>query len=249
LFNAVAIIQARMGSTRLPGKVMRELCGQTVLGHVIRRVARCPRVNKVVVATTTAEADSVIIAEAARHGARVSRGSEDDVLARYYQAATEHSADPVIRVTADCPLFDPDLLASMIDAFQQATTEKGGPDYLSNTVKRTFPRGLDAEIIAFSALERAHREAAAAFQREHVTPYIWQHPELFEIRHFLGREDISSHRWTLDTEDDWKLIHAIYERLQLPDGHFTTRQVLDLLSANPRLMRLNAHVQQKEAGR
>lgn len=249
LSGAVAIVQARMGSTRLPGKVMRELCGVTILGHVIQRVARCPRVGKVVVATTESERDSIIVAEAARHGAGVTRGSEEDVLARYYQAATEHHADPIVRVTSDCPLFDPDLLTSMLEAYGRESAQPEGVDYLSNTVRRTFPRGLDAEIIAFGALERAHREAIAPFEREHVTPYIWQHPGLFRVRHFLGDEDLSSHRWTLDTEDDWKLIRAVFEHLCVRDGAFTTREVLALLAARPELTALNAHVRQKEAKR
>jgi spore coat polysaccharide biosynthesis protein SpsF len=244
--TGVAVIQARMGSTRLPGKVMKVLRGRTVLGHVITRVRACPLLDAVVVATTTASLDDVIVAESQRCGAEIFRGSEDDVLARYYGAAREAGAAIVVRVTSDCPLFDPQVLTALLQEFHQARAVGRPLDYLSNTLERTFPRGLDAEIFTFAALAQAYREAARPYEREHVTPYIYQHPEVFTLGSYRQSEDQSHRRWTLDTEDDWRLIQAVYEALYEENRLFTTQEVMTLLAARPDLVALNAHVEQKE---
>lgn len=244
--GAIAVVQARMGSTRLPGKVLRDLCGVTVLGHVIQRLAACPELDGVIVATTDQPSDDAIVREARRHGAGVTRGSESDVLARYFQAAGEHDADPVVRVTSDCPLIDPVVLQQMLKRYRQVRDAKQGIDYLSNTIERTFPRGLDAEIVARSALERAHREARAPHQREHVTPYIWEHPDEFVIEHFRSCVDHSNYRWTLDTEDDWKLLEVIFGSLGRDGRKFDTEDVLRLFAVRPELALINAHVEQKK---
>lgn len=246
--KAVAIIQARMGSTRLPGKVMKTLCGRTVLGHVITRVKACPLVDEIVVATTQDPQDDVIVAEARKFGARTFRGSEEDVLSRYYFAAGEAGADIVVRVTSDCPLFDPHLLNTMLGQFHADRSSGRGLDYLSNTLERTYPRGLDAEIFTFSALERSHVEARQPHEREHVTPYIYQHPEFFALKNFSGPVNLSDLRWTLDTEEDWRLIEAIYAVLGNEEPFFSTQAVLQLLESQPELVSINAHVEQKELG-
>ena len=234
-----------MGSSRLPGKVMRTLAGSSVLGHVVERVRLCSLVDEVVVATTTSAADEVIVAEAQKLAVRCFRGSEQDVLARYYAAARESSADVVVRITSDCPLFDPKLLEHMLRQFRHATA--GEPlDYLSNTLKRSYPRGLDAEIFTFAALEHAHREAAAPAEREHVTPYLYRHPERFHIRGVQNTRDLSHHRWTLDTPEDWAFISSVYEHL--PPGRFGMDAVLEVLENRPELVALNAHVRQKALG-
>ena len=246
--STVAVIQARMGSTRLPGKIMRPIRGATVLGHVLTRVRACPQLDAVVVATTTNPADDQVAAESRAHGARVFRGSELDVLDRYYHAAKENQAAAVVRITSDCPLFDPHLLTRMIDEFHSLGATGRKVDYLSNTLQRTFPRGLDVEIFTFAALERAHREAAQPHEREHVTPYIHQHPELFCLRNFAGPEDLSHHRWTLDTEDDLRFVEAVYAALHREGELFSTEDVLRLLAERPDLALLNAHVEQKKLG-
>ena len=246
--KTVAVIQARMGSTRLPGKVMMEVCGRTIIGHVILRVRACPQVDEVVVATTVKPTDDVIVTESEKHGAKCFRGSEHDVLERYYLAAKAYNAEIVVRVTSDCPLFDPYLLSRMLEYFSAERSRGRKIDYLSNSLRRTYPRGLDAEIFLFVALEHAYMESSRSYEREHVTPYIYQHPGLFTIRHFAGDSDCSFHRWTLDTEEDLKLIEEIYSSLDRNGNLFTTGEVLKLFEAKPNLIKINAQVRQKELG-
>ncbi|MBE8998091.1 MULTISPECIES: glycosyltransferase family protein [unclassified Nostoc] len=244
--KTVAIIQARMGSTRLPGKVMKELCGKTILAHVIYRVQACLLVNEVIVATTTSLADDVIVEEAEKWGAKWFRGSEEDVLERYYLAAKQYNADVVVRVTSDCPLFDSELLSQMLEYFNNKTLEGLQIEYLSNCLNRSYPRGLDAEIFMFESLEKAFLEAQKPYQREHVTPYIYEQLERCTLHNQTNYEDISNYRWTLDTEEDWKLIEAVYTDLYQEGKIFSTNEVLSLLRAKPELVKLNAHVQQKQ---
>jgi spore coat polysaccharide biosynthesis protein SpsF len=244
--RTVAIIQARMGSTRLPGKVLRSLSGKPVLRHVLDRVALCRSLDALWVATSTHAGDDAIAEACAAWGVPCFRGSEEDVLARFLGAATAAGAEGVVRITADCPLFDGLLLEEMLQVFIAANTPKITVDYLSNVLERRYPRGLDAEIFTFAALEQAHREAQRPREREHVTPYLYNHPEKFRLRSFRSPEDLSRYRWTLDTPEDWALIEAIYQALYRPDQLFTTRQVLDLLEARPELAQINASVRQKE---
>ncbi|MBD2201238.1 glycosyltransferase family protein [Calothrix sp. FACHB-1219] len=244
--KTVAIIQARMGSTRLPGKVMKELCGQTVLAHVICRVKACSLIDEVVVATTTLNTDDAIVTEAEKCGVKWFRGSEEDVLARYYLAAKQYSADVVVRVTSDCPLFDPEVLSQMLEYFKDETSEGLEIDYLSNCLNRSYPRGLDAEVFTFGVLEKTFQAAQKPYEREHVTPYIYEHPEIFALHNQTYDEDISNYRWTLDTEEDWKLIQAVYADLYQEGEIFTTDEVIALLTAKPELLNLNIHVKQKE---
>jgi len=243
--HVVAIIQARMGSSRLPGKVLRDLEGKSVLAHVVERAKACGGIGTVVVATTTQPADEAVEREALLRGARVFRGNEDDVLGRYAEAARLHGADVVVRVTADCPLLDPQLMSEMLKRFLAAPKNAGQVDYLSNTLTRTFPRGLDVEVFGFSALARAHREAVEPYQREHVTPYIWQHPELFKLEQFRAAADHSAMRWTLDTEEDWNFLAAVFASLRQSGAATTTAAVLGLLEERPELQEINAHVVQK----
>lgn len=234
--KTVVIIQARMGSTRLPGKVMKDLCGKTVLQHVIERVRiGC---ENIVIATSDKPQDDAIEAEAKRCGAKVFRGSEHDVLSRYYGAAKENNADLVVRVTSDCPLYDGFLLRDMLAYFKDE-------DYLSNCLERRFPRGLDTEIFTFAALEKAHKEAKQDFEREHVTPYINRNPELFKIRHYKQQPDLSALRWTLDTDEDWQMIEAVYKALY-KGKIFSTVEVVNFLQAHPEVAEINAHIEQKK---
>ncbi|EIC20185.1 cytidylyltransferase domain-containing protein [Thiorhodovibrio frisius] len=247
--RTVAIIQARMTSTRLPGKVMRELCGVPVIGWVIRRVKACPLVDAVVVATTTNAADDELVRAAGHYGASVYRGSEQHVLSRYCEAAAEHQADVIIRITADCPLYDPELLTRMLERWRWLRAAGEPLDYLSNMWGGvTWPRGLDTTIFTRKVLDIVCKKSTQAYQFEHVTPYIYQHPQDFRLRPFRSDQDLSQHRWTLDTEDDWLLIEAIYQALGDDTRIFPTSDVLDLLDAHPELCRLNAHVRQKTLG-
>lgn len=211
--KVVCIIQARMGSTRLPGKVMLGLCGKTVLGHVIERVKMVKNIDEIVIATTTKEDDSIIVEEALKYDVKVFRGSEEDVLSRYYYAAKENDADVVVRITSDCPLIDPEIIDEMLSRFKYLYKENK-VDYLSNTLERTFPRGLDAEIFSFKILEDAFINAEKYHQREHVTPYIYENANKFKLVGGYQKDiDYSYHRWTLDTEEDFELIRRIYLHL------------------------------------
>ena len=243
--KVVAIIQARMGSTRLPGKVMKRLCGKTILSHVISRVRACSLVDEIVVATTTSLADNVIVTESEKFGVNWFRGSEEDVLERYYLAAKEYKADVIVRVTSDCPLFDGEVLTEMLEYFSIETSHGLEMDYLSNCLRRSYPRGLDAEIFTFEVLEKAFQSAHQPYEREHVTPYIYEHPEIFNLHNQTYDDDLSNYRWTLDTEDDWILIEEIYKNLYHEGEIFTTDEVVDFLEENPELLFINAHVEQK----
>jgi len=237
----VGIIQARMGSTRLPGKVMRDLCGQTVLAHVVRRVAAARNVARTVVATTTLERDDVVAAEARRLGAGVFRGSEEDVLSRYYEAARAERADVVVRVTGDCPLVDPELIAAMADRFLALQNL----DYLSNALTRTYPRGFDTEVFSMKALEGAWREATTPAEREHVTPFMYRHPERFRLENFAAVHDRSRYRLTLDTPADWEVIEKLVRALGGGSRIIPAAEVIDYLDRHPDVANLNAGVEQR----
>ena len=237
------IIQARTGSTRLPGKVMKELCGKTVLAHDIERVSQAKLVDEIIIATTTHDSDDVIVQEAERLGVKVFRGSEDDVLSRYYFAAKEAEADVVVRITSDCPLIDPVILDDIIRVFLD-----GSYDIVTNAgndlSKRTFPRGLDAEVFSFEMLETAHLKAVETYQREHVTPYIYENAK--SVFYYQNDVDYSKYRWTLDTEEDWLLISAIYQRLYHGEHNFYFKDILSVMEENPELYNINKDIEQKK---
>jgi spore coat polysaccharide biosynthesis protein SpsF len=197
--KVVAIIQARMGSTRLPGKVLRDIAGETMLARVVRRVQLARMPDAVVVATTLAPFDDAIVAECVRLGVPAFRGSEQDVLDRYWQATCTHQADVIVRITADCPLIDPRLVDYVVAAFLE-----GQPDYASNVLERTYPRGLDTEVMAQTTLEQAWQQAGQLYQRAHVTPYIYQNPNRFRLLPVKAEADHSYLRWTVDTAT-WRL--------------------------------------------
>jgi spore coat polysaccharide biosynthesis protein SpsF len=237
--NTLAIIQARMGSTRLPGKVLLDLGGATVLARVVRRLERSQQISQIVVATTTARADEAIVNECERLRVSSFRGSEGDVLDRYYQAARLYSADTVVRITADCPLIDPALVDETIRVFKD-----GRADYASDVLPRTYPRGLDSEVFTSVALERAWREAREPHEKEHVTPYLYEHPEIFRLASARGDVDYSHYRWTLDTPEDLILLRAIYSRFDNRDD-FHWQDVIALMEREPELAELNSQVLQK----
>lgn len=237
----VVIIQARMGSTRLPGKVLRTLADKTVLAHVIERAQAFHNVQGIVVATTVGSQDDPIVEEAKRKGVMVYRGSESDVLSRYYEAAFQVQADTVIRITSDCPLIDPEVSSYVIQEY----LKEGIYDYVSNTLERTYPRGLDAEIFSFASLEMAYRETSEIHDREHVTPYLYNNPHRFSCRSVVCQDGILDYRWTLDTPEDWELIQRIYESLYHPGRLFSWKEARAFMQQNPELVSINSHIQQK----
>lgn len=239
--NMVAIIQARMGSTRLPGKVMKKIFGKSILEHVVRRTSACEGINNIVIATTALEQDQVIVEEAKRLGVDVFCGAEHDVLDRYYQAAIKYKADSIMRITSDCPIIDAAILSKMITIYHNSDF-----DYVSNTLKRSFPRGLDAEIFSMESLKNAYQNADNEELKEHVTPYIYLNPDQFSIYHYESKEDYSMYRWTLDTEEDWILINKIYESLYVEGELFSWKKGIELMNQKPELPKINLHVEQKK---
>ena len=237
--KVVAIIQARMGSTRLPGKVLLDLAGASVLSRVLERVRRTDSIDEVVVATTDRPSDDIIVQECLRYQIPVFRGQEEDVLDRYYRAAVSAKADVVVRITSDCPLIDPEVTGKTVQAFMAEH-----PDYASNCLVRTYPRGLDTEVMTLRTLERAWREATQPYERAHVTPYIYENPGEFKLLSVTGEADWSGHRWTVDTPEDLELVRSVYARLN-HRNQFLWRDVLDLLQREPELAELNRTVAQK----
>lgn len=247
--KVVCVMQARMTSTRLPGKVLLDLAGKPVLVRDVERVRDCRLVDEVVVATSTMMQDDAIVDALAEHvpDAKVYRGSLDDVLDRFYQAAKEASADIVVRITSDCPLCEPEL----IDRVIQQLLDDPDLQYSSNVESagqgvRSFPRGLDAEAFRFSALETAWQNATEQEEREHVTPHIRRRPQEFKSANIQSPVDYTHLRWTLDTPADYKLIRTIYARLYPQNPKFRMEDILALLEREPELATMNVEVQQKE---
>ncbi len=238
--HVVAIIQARMGSTRLPGKVLKDIAGKPMLEHVVSRTSQVKTLDTVVVATTTRPADDVIVLLCQERGWSFSRGSEEDVLDRYYQAALAFKADVIVRITSDCPLIDPEIIAKVVNQFLSYHDETA---YVSNSLIRTFPRGLDVEVMGFNALEKAWQEDHNPVWREHVTPYIYRHPEKFKIHNVTNDRDYSYMRWTVDTMEDLTFVRRIYDHFQ--NEGFNWRDVINLLEIHPEWLEINQHIQQK----
>jgi spore coat polysaccharide biosynthesis protein SpsF (cytidylyltransferase family) len=206
--RTVAVIQARMGSTRFPGKVLADLCGRPVLAHVIDRVSRAGCVDDVVVATTTDPSDDAVAALADELGANVNRGPVDDVLTRYLGAARDHAADVVVRVTADCPLLDPAILDAVVSARAEVDAE-----YASNVMPPTYPEGYDVEAVTLECLERLDVEALSDWEREHVTVRIREHPEDFRTVNVSNDRDLSAIRLTVDVARDLDRVASILAAL------------------------------------
>ena len=263
--RVVAIVQARMSSSRLPGKVMRELLDQPMLVQVVERLTRAQTVHQVVVATTTDPTDEPLVRLCQNQGYACYCGSLNDVLDRFYQAARAYAAEVVVRVTADCPLIDPELVDLTVRAFlgqvkppAQRTSLGGVPpyDFAANRLpppwKRTFPIGLDTEVVSFAALERAWHEAALQHQREHVLPYLYDdigvnfdQPSRFRVLVVDWADDLGALRWTVDTPPDLEMVQRVFACF----GHnrFGWQEVLRLLEQHPELAEINALVQHKTA--
>ncbi len=233
--SAVAIIQARMGSTRLPGKVLADICGQPLLRRLIQRVVAVPQIDDVVVATTTESTDDVLSNWCIENSISVFRGSPDDVLDRFWQCAQRHKSEFIVRVTADDPLKDSEIIGKALELCN-STPEV---DYASNTLEPTYPEGLDIEVMRYRALERAANEARLPSEREHVTPYIWKHPDIFVLRNFGMQPDLSNWRWTVDKPADLELVRRIYA--QFSDQPLVSyRDVIAWLNDHPEILAINS---------
>ena len=233
------IIQARMGSTRLPGKVLMQLDDQnTVLDFLLQQLKHCRCVDKIIVATTNLKEDDVIENMLKKQNMICFRGNPTDVLDRYYQCAKLHSLDTIIRITGDCPLVDPILVDEIVTMFKSNMY-----DYISNAVIRSFPYGLDTEIISFNTLEIAWKSAKKDYEREHVTPYIYDNPKLFKIFHYKNRKNLSSFRCTVDEIADLILIRNITSKIQ--KRPILMNDFVDLLIREPNLININKNVNHK----
>jgi spore coat polysaccharide biosynthesis protein SpsF len=236
-------VQARMRSTRLPGKVMKTILGKPLLGYLIERLKQVKEADAFAILTTTHPDDDVIESYCQQEGILCYRGPEKDVLTRYYQVAQERKPDAIVRITSDCPLIDPDIVDQVIQIYRKDYPHE---DYVSNSLERTYPRGLDTEIFSFQALEEAFKKAIKEEEREHVTLYIYQHPEQFRLKNVSNSTFLSEYRWTVDTSEDFTLIRLILENLYPIHPSFRLKDVLCLLQKNPEWNKINAHIQQKQ---
>lgn len=234
----IAVLQARFSSNRLPGKVLRSVSGKSLLQHQIERIFRSSRIDALIVATSSEPSDDQIAKISQQLGAKIFRGSLEDVLDRVYSAAKQESASVVIRLTADCPLIDSEIIDAIVD---KHLTEKN--DYTSNTIVPSFPDGLDVEVCEFSALKRAWREAHLPSEREHVTPYIKNNPDKFRLANYSSPIDHSNLRWTIDEEKDAAFIEHVYNEIYPENPNFLMKDVLALLNRRPELLQINSGIQ------
>ncbi|MEI7430549.1 MAG: aminotransferase class III-fold pyridoxal phosphate-dependent enzyme [Betaproteobacteria bacterium] len=230
--RTVVIVQARMGSTRFPNKVMRRLSGEPMIQLLLERLSEAKMVDQIILATTMNASDQPLIDHVRKLGYEIFQGNEQDVLDRYYQAAACHKPDIVVRVTGDCPLIDPELVDNAIAAFK-----KGNLDYVSNTLAPTYPDGLDVEVFSFAALTQAWENAKTDYEREHVTPYIKQSGE-FRLLNLAHAEDCSSERWTVDEPEDFEVIENVFKHFT-PNRKFGWREVLALRYEHPEWFEAN----------
>jgi spore coat polysaccharide biosynthesis protein SpsF len=241
----VIIDQARMTSTRFPCKVLKKVLNKSLLEYQIERLKRVKLVDQIVVATTTNDTDHLIVDLCEHLLIDYFQGSEEDVLERYYQAAKKYKADLVVRITSDCPLIDPQVINQVIQFYLDNQTKY---DYVSNSLKRTYPRGMDTEIFSFQILEQAFYEAIEKPDREHVTPFINRQPNRYRLANISYSENQSHHRWTVDTPEDFELIQKILESLYPNNPYFSLEDNLKLLDKFPQWQKINAHIEQKQYG-
>lgn len=242
--KTVIIVQARMTSTRLPGKVLKTVLGKTLLEYQIERLQRVKLADQIVIATTTNNTDQPIIDLCQRLSIPYYRGSEEDVLSRYYEAATLYKTDTVVRLTSDCPLIDPTVIDEVINYYNENKC-----DYVSNTLDRTYPRGMDTEVFSYKVLKEAFDNAIELPEREHVTPFIYRRPEQYCLGSVKLITNQSQYRWTVDTLEDFELIEKILSTLYPTNPEFSMQDCLELLQRHPKWERINSHIEQKAYGK
>lgn len=238
----VTVIQARTGSTRLPNKIMRSLAGKPLLARMAERVLAAERAGTVVVATTTDPSDDPVEELCRAEGFLYYRGDANDLLDRHYQVGKLYNARSVIKIPSDCPLIDPAVIDSVINMYE---TSDGQFDYVSNLHPATYPDGNDVEIMTMSALEIAWREAQRPLEREHTTPFLWENPDRFRIGNAAWKTGLDysmSHRWTIDYEEDYQFIAAVYNALYPADPHFGLNDILGFLALHPEVEALNSRL-------
>jgi spore coat polysaccharide biosynthesis protein SpsF (cytidylyltransferase family) len=237
--RVVCIVQARMNSNRLPGKVLMPLVGKPVLEHILDRLSHCKLIDEVVIATSTQVSDESIVEYCIENKKSFYRGSLEDVLDRYYKAAKNYKADAVVRITGDCPLIDPVVVDAVILGYLTGNYDLYG-------LGGEFPDGLDCTVFSFAAITKAWKDAHLKSEREHVGPYIENNPDLFSngcLKLFFGLEH---YRWTLDELDDYKLLVEIFSKLYNPDSIFLTNEIIELMKQNPHLIKINQGIIRNE---
>lgn len=239
--SVVAILQARVSSSRLPGKVLRPLLGKPMLQHQIERILQSKLIDKLVIATSEQPEDTPLESLAYHIGIDCFRGSLEDVLERFYRAAVVHSPTHVVRLTGDCPLIDPNVVDKVI---RHHLLSKA--DYTSNGSPPTYPDGLDVEVMKFAILEQAFEEAVIPSEREHVTPYTRKFPNKYHLENVTHTEDLSSLRWTVDEFEDFKFVEEIYNRLYNRKPQFLMGDILSILSDEPELGNINSNYLRNE---
>ena len=239
------IVQARMTSTRLPGKVMKIVCDKPLLEHLIDRLKRVKYADQIVIATTVNETDDQIVALCKKLDISCFRGSEEDVLGRYYEAAVEYGGDVIIRITSDCPLIDPHIVDQVIAYY---VDNKDNVDYVSNCLNRTYPKGMGVEVFPSSILKEAYEEAKEAHDREHVTPFIKNRSSRYRLGDIEHSTDLSHYRLTVDTPEDMELIRRIFESLYYQNPLFSLKDMLDQMERTPEWETINTHVEIKKYG-
>jgi spore coat polysaccharide biosynthesis protein SpsF len=233
----VAVLQARMSSTRLPNKVLMPILGKPMLAFQIERLSRCRKIDFIVIATSIEASDDAIEDFCEALNITCFRGSLDNVLDRYYQVALKFKAEHVLRTTGDCPLVEPSLIDDLIS---EHLAQKN--DYTAINMPVSWPHGLDVEAIKFESLKRAWQEAYLPEDKEHVTPYLRNHPEQFTIGNILCEKDYSHHRWTVDYAEDFFLVRTIFEKLYPENSRFGMAEILDLLNIKPDLKKISTRI-------
>lgn len=239
--KVAAIIQARMGSTRLPGKVLKKVLGKTLLEYQIERVLRAHTIDEIIIATTTKKEDDQIVDLCKQLSINYYRGSEQDVLSRYYEAAKKFEVDIIVRLTSDCPLIDPIVIDEAVEVFLG-----GEYDYVSNCIERTYPRGMDTEVFSYEGLKEIEGLACIGYEREHVTPYFYQHPDLYRLKSIKYHIDLSHYRLTVDEWEDYELIKLIIQSLSRENNKFSLNKIINVLNANEDWLNINSHIEQKK---
>jgi len=237
----LAILQARVSSSRLPGKVLKPILGKPMLELQLERVRRAKKIDKLVVATSVNDDDNAIEGICKRMGIECFRGSLNDVLDRFYQVTQKYQPKHIVRLTGDCPLTDPIVIDGII-----AYHVSGKFDYTTNTLQPTFPHGLDAEVVRRDILETVWRETYLPSHREHVTFFVTQHPERFNIGHYRDAIDLTYLRWTVDEAEDFEVVKSVYEALYSVKSDFTTQNILDFLTKRQDLIVLNTKYKRNE---
>ena len=228
-----------MGSQRLPGKVLKDIIGRPMLDLQIERLERVQNADQIIVATSNHTSDDPLEEFCISKGYKCFRGSVNNVLNRFYQAALFANADTIVRVNGDCPLIDPEIISSIIDFY---TENKHKYDYCSNILEDGFPIGLHTEVFSLNALSLAEAKSIDSIEREHVTPYIYRNPDLFRLYSYRSKYQLSNHRWTVDYEEDFKLVEKVYENLYPLNKNFGIFDVVDFLNTHPDIMNLNNHI-------